>query len=112
MGLWFIIRLPKGDYKAAISQAGKSYSSLLKSALKGRVVSQSFRLGQHPYQFVAVCHQNGPQSSDPLVLLLTNTVWSKQQVVERYRIRWCTECLFKQLKSNGFDIESLGFANR
>lgn len=111
-GLYFIIRLPKGDYKAAISQGGKPYSSLLKGALRGRVVSQWFALGPRRYHFVGVCHQDGPQGADPLVLLLTNTVWSKQKVVERYRIRWYTECLFKHLKSNGFDIESLGFESR
>ncbi len=112
IGLLFIIRLPKGDYKAAISQGGKSYGSLLKRVLRGRLASQWFELAGCRYRFVGVCHQDGPQGSDPLVLLLTNTVWSTQKVVERYRIRWCTECLFKHLKSNGFDIESLSFESR
>lgn len=112
MGLFFIIRLPKGDYKAAISSGGKSYGSLLKAILRGRVVSQYFELAEHRYRLVGVCHQDGPQAADPLVLLLTNTDWSKQQVIERYRIRWLTECLFKHLKSNGFDMESLGFESR
>jgi hypothetical protein len=112
MGLLFIIRLPKGHYKATISQGGKSYGSLLKRIVRGQVVSQWFELAGKRYRFVGVCHQDGPQGSDPLVLLLTNTGWSKQKVVERYRTRWCTECLFKHLKSNGFDIESLGFESR
>jgi len=43
------------------------------------------------------------------VLLLSNTAWSKRQLADRYRIRWQTECLFKHLKSNGFNLESLGF---
>ena len=37
----FIIRLPKGSYKADIG-AGKAYSALLKRALKGRTVRQWF----------------------------------------------------------------------
>ena len=105
----FIIRLPKSSYKADISGGGKPYSALLKRALRGRRVSQWFELEGYRYQFVALCHQDGPQSGDPLVLLVSNLSWSKQTIAERYRIRWTTECFFKHLKSNGFDLESLGF---
>ena len=99
----FIIRLPKESYKAQISAGGKAYSALLKRALKGRRVSQWFELEGCRYQFVALCHQDGAQSEDPLVLLVTNLVWNKQTIAERYRIRWTTECFFKHLKSNGFE---------
>ena len=108
-GLNFIIRLPKGSYKTDISGGGKAYSALLKRALKGRTVSQWFDLEAYRYQFVALCHQDGPQSADPLVLLVSNLSWSKQTIAQRYRIRWTTECFFKHLKSNGFDLEALGF---
>jgi hypothetical protein len=105
----FIIRLPKASYKADISAGGKAYSALLKRALKGRTVSQWFTLEGCRYQFVALCHQDGPQSTDPLVLLVSNLSWSKHTIAQRYRIRWTTECFFKHLKSNGFDLEELGF---
>ena len=105
----FIIRIPKESYKAQISVGGKAYSTLLKRALKGRKVSQWFDLVGYRYQFVALCHQDGPQSADPLVLLVSNLSWSKDIIAERYRIRWTTECFFKHLKSNGFDLEALGF---
>ncbi|MBC3788869.1 transposase [Spirosoma utsteinense] len=105
----FIIRLPKTVYKADISTGGKAYSALLKRALRGRTVSQWFELEGYRYQFVALCHQDGPQSADPLVLLVSNLDWPKQTIAERYRIRWTTECFFKHLKSNGFDLEELGF---
>jgi len=72
------------------------------------VVSQWFELAGHRYQFVALCHQDGPQSADPLVLLVSNVRGSKQTIAQRYRIRWTTECFFKHLKSNGFDLEELG----
>ena len=108
-GLNFIIRLPKGSYKADISGGGKAYSALLKRALKGRTVSQWFELEGYRYQFVALCHQEGPQSADPLVLLVSNLSWAKHTIAQRYRIRWTTECFFKHLKSNGFDVEALGF---
>ena len=95
----FIIRLPKGSYKADIG-AGKAYSALLKRALKGRTVRQWFersavRLAGCRYQFVALGHQDGPRSADPLVLLVSNLNWPKQTIAERYRIRWTTECFFK-----------------
>ena len=112
LGLFFIIRLSRQDYKVEISAGGKSYGSLLKRALTGKLVSQDIRIGQGCYQFVATCHQDGPNGTDPLVLLLTNTTWSKQKVLARYRIRWYTEPLFRHLKSNGFDLEAIGFENR
>ena len=112
LGLFFIIRLSRQDYKYEISAGGKSYGSLLKRALKGKLVSQDIRIGQGCYQFVATCHQDGPDGTDPLVILLTNTIWSKQKVLARYRIRWCTEPLFRHLKSNGFVLEAIGFENR
>lgn len=87
LGLFFIIRLSRQDYKDEISAGGKSYGSLLKRALTGKLVSQDIRIGQGCYQFVATCHQDGPNGTDPLVLLLTNTTWSKQKVLARYRIR-------------------------
>ena len=94
-GLNFIIRLPKGSYKADIGAGGKAYSALLKRALKGRTVSQWFDLEGYRYQFVALCHQDGPQSADPLVLMVSNLNWSRQTIAARYRIRWTTECFFK-----------------
>lgn len=108
----FIIRLSRQDYKHEVSAGGKSYGSLLKRALKGKLVSQHMRIGLGCYQFVATCHQEGPDGPDPLVILLTNTTWAKQKVVARYRIGWCTEPLFRHLKSNGFDLEAMGFENR
>lgn len=105
----FIIRLPRESYKADISAGGKAYSGLLKRALRGRKVSQWFELAGCRYQFVALCHQDGPQGADPLVLLVSNLTWSTQTIADRYRIRWTTECFFKHLKSNGFDLEELGF---
>ena len=80
-GLNFIIRLPKGSYKADISGGGKAYSALLKRALKGRTVNQWFALEGHRYQFVALCHQDGPQSGDPLVLLVSNLIGPPMRLV-------------------------------
>jgi hypothetical protein len=111
LGVGFIIRLSRQDYKHEISAAGKSYGSLLKHALQGKVVSQWVQIGKSRYQFVATVHQAGADKEDPLVLLLTNRDWPKRKVLDRYRIRWCTEPLFRHLKTNGFDLEAMGFEN-
>ena len=105
----FIIRLSKTSYKEDISAGGKAYSALIKRALRGRTVGRWFELEGYRYQFIGLCHQDGPQSSDPLVLLVSTLNWSKTIIAQRYRIRWTTECFFKHLKSNGFDREERGF---
>ncbi len=91
IGVLFIIRLSRQDYKYEVSAGGKSYGSLLRRASTGKVVNQSVQIGQGHYEFVAALHQDGADSDDPLVLLLTNTNWSKQKILSRYRIRWCTD---------------------
>ena len=100
-GLPFIIRLTKQDYKHQISQGRRTYDSMLRSALKGKLCGQDFELEGHSYQFVAVRNEDAPLGSDALVLLISNTPWTHRQIGNRYRIRWLTECLFKHLKSNG-----------
>lgn len=107
----FIIRLTKEDYKHEISQGRRRYSSLLKSAMKGRLCGQWFDLEQHRYQFVALHHDDVHHTSDPLVLLISNTTWSHGLLAKRYGIRCFMECLFRHLKSNGFDIEELGMTS-
>jgi hypothetical protein len=104
----FIIRLTKEDYKHEISAGCRRYGSLLKSALNNHLCGQWFELGGHRYQFVALHHDDEANTTDPLVLLISNTSWSHRQIADRYRIRWYTECLFKHLKTNGFDLEELG----
>ena len=105
----FIIRLPQQAYKEAVSAGGRSYGSLLRRALKGRIVGRFFTIEGYRYQFIALCHQQGAGHTDPLVLLVSNTAWNKRQIADRYRLRWTTECFFKHLKSNGFNLEELGF---
>ena len=109
--IYFIIRLTKQDYKHQISKGRRRYSSLLKSAMNKHLCGQWFDLEQQRYQFVALHHDDQSNTTDPLVLLLSNTNWSHRQIADRYRIRWFTECLFKHLKSNGFEIEELGMTS-
>lgn len=93
--IYFIVRLTKQDYKHEISKGRRRYGSLLKSAINNHLCGQWFELEQQRYQFVALHHHDANNTTDPLVLLISNTSWSHRQIADRYRIRWYTECLFK-----------------
>lgn len=110
-GLQFIIRLTKHDYKHDISRGRRRYDSMLRSALRGKLCGQDFTLEGQTYQFVALRNEGDPTGHDALVLLISNTRWTHRQIGDRYRIRWLTECLFKHLKSNGFELEELGMTS-
>ena len=84
---------------------------MLRAALKGKLCGQDFTLEGQLYQFVALRNEDQPTGDDALVLLISNTRWSHRQIGDRYRIRWLTECLFRHLKSNGFDLEELGMTS-
>lgn len=48
----------------------------------------------------------GTRSRDgELVIVLTNTNRSANKVLKVYKTRWQVECLFKNLKNNGFNLE-------
>ena len=110
-GLQFIIRLTRHDYKHDISRGRRCYDSMLRSALKGKLCGQDFTLSGQCYQFVALRNEDQPTGDDALVLLISNTRWTHRQIGDRYRIRWLSECLFKHLKSNGFELEELGMTS-
>ncbi|WP_313993897.1 transposase [Xanthocytophaga flava] len=105
LGLNFIIRLSQSDYKADLQEQGISYASMCKRARKGKIIDQSFTLGDHDLRMVITKHGQ----SDELIILLTNLNYKKSRILSLYRIRWQIECLFKCLKTNGFNLEDLSF---
>jgi transposase len=42
-----------------------------------------------------------------MVLLITNLQINKKKIIEIYGLRWQIECMFKCLKTNGFNLEDL-----
>lgn len=108
-GYTYIIRLCKGDYNLYI----KSYYSLLKQAKARKVTSQ---LIQSQFvvkgKVIVIYDKTAKKESEKFIILLTNK-WkaSANKISAAYRIRWKIECLFKHLKTNGFNIEQVGMKN-
>ena len=49
---------------------------------------------------VGTCSKEGE-----LVIILTNTDCNPRAILNMYKVRWMIECLFKNLKHNGFNLE-------
>lgn len=101
-GIYFIIRLRKGNYGKAISES-KPYEKLQKQACKKGYAHTKFSLQQRQYRVEMWRTDN---AKEPIVYLLTNLVKAKR-VGKKYRNRWRIEYCFKHLKTNGFNLEDL-----
>ena len=75
----------------------KGYAQALIS-IDGQVFRIEFWKNKHDAESV----------KDPIIFLITN-ILDKNRVGKKYQQRWKIEHCFKQLKSNGFDIEDIGF---
>lgn len=109
-GIDFVIRCKKGNYRAAIDQAeGDSYTRMKKRALKrkpgGNGVSKQIQFQGHTFTFVMV--KNISKTPDDELIYLISTVNKKAKICKAYRIRWSIERCFFNLKSNGFNLESI-----
>lgn len=101
-----VIRLRVTDYQYAINQIGKPISKLesrAKSKL-GKSVWKSFQLDGQTYTFVIIAYKNRSQKIEFLRLITTLT---PAKAIEAYNKRYRIETMFKNLKSNGFDLEAL-----
>lgn len=105
-GLDFVIRLRKGNYKTQIGQQGSKYSKLERKAKArlGGIFWQEFSLQDQVYFYVLVAYRNRNQQVEMLRLITTLT---PAKAVACYGLRYRIETMFKHLKSNGFDLQSL-----
>ena len=105
-GIDLVIRLRVSDYQTAIEASGKSVTKLEKLAKSqfGQVVWQSFILNSSVYIVAIVAYRNRNGKEEFLRLI---TTLSPAEAVERYQQRYRIESMFKHLKSNGFNLESL-----
>jgi hypothetical protein len=100
----FVIRLRKDNYKQAI---GPKQQKLEKKALKrvGRILCQPFVLDGQSYHLVITSYKD-TQAKTQLLRLITTLV-KPEKAVDLYKLRYGIETMFKHLKSNGFDLQSL-----
>lgn len=111
-GIKFIIRLRKKQYKKQINGCeigGEYYEKLIKKALKKgyaqaiiQIEGKAFRV-----EFWRNNHKEEAKES-PVIFFITN-ILDKNRVGEKYHERWKIEYCFKHLKTNGFNIEDIGF---
>jgi hypothetical protein len=105
----FVIRLSETDYKSDLEKQGKNYNLLLQKARKGRIIDESLKIGNQTFRIIIIKNVNPEKKEDDLVILITNLRLKKKKIVKIYGLRWQIECLFKCLKTNGFNLESLSF---
>lgn len=104
----FIVRLKKNTYRKYVNQSsGDAYSKMEKKALKRKHgVSKFIEIEGNRYLLVIVKNRQ-PNSEEPLLYLLS-TLDKKHVISQAYSLRWLIEVCFYHLKSNGFQLESMG----
>ena len=105
-GLFFVIRIRTHDYQPCIEAQGRPVGKLENKAKAavGRPVWKRFQMGGQTYIYVLVAYRNRNRKTEWLRLL---TTLSPAQALKAYGQRYRVESMFKHLKSNGFDLESL-----
>ena len=108
MGLDFIIRLSKSDYKKSLEEQKYSYDLLLAKARKGKTVEAFLVMEGCKFRWVALKNANADDPNDDLVILLSSLMsFKKSKIAQIYTQRWYIETMFKSLKSNGSNIEDM-----
>jgi hypothetical protein len=102
----FVIRLRKGNYQQNIEQQGCSVSKMESKARSsvGQVVWKKFTLQDHRYYYVLKAYRSRSNKVEYLRLISSVTPALAE---EYYGYRYRIETMFKHLKSNAFDLESL-----
>ncbi|MDZ7934413.1 MAG: transposase [Emticicia sp.] len=108
MGLDFVIRLSKSDYKKNLEEQKYSYDKLLAKARNGKIVEAFLEIEGYKFRWIALKNNKPDDPKDDLVILLSSlTRFKKNKIAQMYSQRWYIETMFKSLKSNGFNIEDM-----
>ena len=105
-GIGMVIRLRKGSYESDIERQGSSVNKLESRARGkvGQVVWKKFTLQDHTYYYVLRAYRSRAGKLEYL-RLISSVV--PALAIQYYGYRYRIETMFKHLKSNGFDLESL-----
>ena len=103
----FVIRLRLADYESETTGTkGKSYWGMYgKCALKNKIVKKSVQIAERGYTVVMVPNPK-VEAEEPVFIFLTTLSDAKGGAM-LYAKRWKIECLFKNIKTNGFNIEDM-----
>jgi Transposase DDE domain len=107
----FVIRMRLGDYESNVDAVqGKSYLAMYaKCAAKDKIVKKQVFIGGEGYITVMMPNPNH-DAQEPVFIFLT-TLPDAKTAAKLYAKRWKIECLFKHLKSNGYNLEDLNLRN-
>lgn len=103
----FVIRLRSGDYVEDVNTAkGKRYDQMYsKCSSKHKVVKKQVYLDG--CAFTIVMMPNPKEGAEEPVLIFCTTQPNAKNAARLYVERWKIECLFKHLKTNGYNLEDL-----
>ena len=109
--LYFVIRLKKNIYHDAINKAaGKTVEQLIQKVKRSKIpyksVQKSFELDGMQLTFT-ISKNPDKNAKEELMFLISNRTDNAIKIAYIYGIRWKIEHCFKQLKSNGFNLEAM-----
>jgi hypothetical protein len=103
----FLIRWRLGDYESDVTQAkGKDYWQMyLKCQQKNKIVKKQVMLDGSSYTFVMM--PNPKADATEGVLIFATTLPDAKKAAQSYVRRWKIECMFRHMKTNGYNLEDL-----
>lgn len=103
----FVIRMRMGDFESDVDAAqGKSYWAMFeKCAAKDKIVKKQVFIGGEAYTMVMMPNPKH-DAKEPVLIFLT-TLPDAKKAAELYVKRWKIECLFRHLKTNGYNLEDI-----
>lgn len=114
----FVIRSRDYSYFALIDEfsSGKTVEEMvakvMRSSKPNKAISKAFRLSDGgPTLWIVVAKNPHPQGKEDFMILITSLDQSAYATVADYLKRWKIEHCFRQLKSNGFDLEKMNLGN-
>lgn len=102
-----VIRMRFGDYESEVnSSKGKTYLQMYtKCSARDKVVKRQVWFHSEPYTIVMM--PNPKQDAKEPVFIFLTTLPNATKAAELYVKRWKIECLFRHLKTNGYNLEDL-----
>lgn len=109
--LHFVIRLRYKAYKSIFNNfEGLDYEKIVgkvrRSKVPHKTIKKEVQIEGQTYFFI-FCKNPEPQAKEAVLFLITTLDEPKYKSAQRYAVRWKIEHCFKNLKSNGFDLECM-----
>lgn len=103
----FVIRLRINDYWEEVNAAtGKNYERMFcKCGLKNKLLQKQILLDEEAFTIIMM--PNPKVGAEEPVMIFITTLPNAVKAAQLYAKRWKIECLFKHLKTNGYNFEDL-----